>query len=46
MNTLLKQLNLKKLEKWDIAFVSEKMKKAQLDLDEQELKPFFFLIMF
>ena len=44
MNTFAKsKLNLKKLEKWDNAFVSEKMKKAQLDLDELELKPFFSL---
>ncbi len=35
------KLNLKKLEKWDIAFVSEKIKKVKLDFDEQELKPFF-----
>ena len=42
MNTFAKnKLNLKKLEKWDIAFVSEKIKKVKLDFDEQELKPFF-----
>jgi peptidyl-dipeptidase Dcp len=44
MNTYAKsKLNLKKIEKWDSAFVSEKMKKAELDLDELELKPFFSL---
>ncbi len=36
-------LSLKKLEKWDNAFVSEKIKKAKLDFDELELKPFFSL---
>ena len=42
INTFAKnKLNLKKLEKWDIAFVSEKIKKVKLDFDEQELKPFF-----
>ncbi len=34
-------LDLKELEKWDTAFVSEKLKQATLDLDEQELKPYF-----
>ena len=35
------KLDLEKLEKWDTAFVSEKLKQAQLDLNEQELKPYF-----
>ena len=34
-------LKLKSLEKWDTAFVSEKVKQAQLALDEQALKPYF-----
>lgn len=34
-------LGLDQLEKWDTAFVSEKLKQAELDLDEQQLKPFF-----
>ncbi len=34
-------LNLNQLEKWDTAFVSEKLKQVQLDLDEQLLKPYF-----
>jgi len=34
-------LELKELEKWDTTFVSEKLKQATLDLDEQELKPYF-----
>jgi Zn-dependent oligopeptidase len=29
------------MEKWDITYVSEKLKQAQLKLDEQELKPYF-----
>ena len=33
--------NLEQLEKWDTAFVSEKLKQAELDLDEQQLKPYF-----
>lgn len=36
-----KHLGLPFLEKWDTAFVSEKLKQAQLDLDEQALKPYF-----
>ena len=38
-----KKLNLKDLEKWDFAFVSEKLKEAELQLNEQELKPYFEL---
>jgi len=34
-------LNLNCLEKWDTAFVSEKLKQATLNLDEQQLKPYF-----
>lgn len=34
-------LNIQSLEKWDTAFVSEKLKQAQLELDEQALKPYF-----
>ncbi len=34
-------LGLKQLDKWDTAFVSEKLKQAELKLDEQKLKPFF-----
>ena len=40
---LKKKLNLKDLEKWDSAFVSEKLKEAELQLNEQELKPYFEL---
>jgi peptidyl-dipeptidase Dcp len=36
-----KNLDLAKMEKWDITYVSEKLKQAQLKLDEQELKPYF-----
>ncbi|MGB1167152.1 MAG: M3 family metallopeptidase [Flavobacteriaceae bacterium] len=34
-------LGLEKLEKWDTAYTSEKLKQHILDLDEQELKPYF-----
>ena len=36
-----KKLNLKKIEKWDTAFVAEKLKETKLQLNEQELKPYF-----
>ena len=36
-----KNLNIDQIEKWDTAYVSEKLKQAQLDLDEQLLKPYF-----
>ncbi|MDA0984638.1 MAG: M3 family metallopeptidase [Bacteroidetes bacterium] len=36
-----KKLGLDQLEKWDTAYVSEKLKQAELDLDEQQLKPYF-----
>ena len=43
VNYAKKNLNLDQIEKWDIAYVSEKIKQAQLDLDEQLLKPYFSL---
>ena len=36
-----KNLDLKKLEKWDTAYASEKWKETHLQLNEQELKPYF-----
>ena len=39
----LQNLGLNNLEKWDTAFVSEKLKQALLELDEQKLKPYFSL---
>ena len=36
-----KELDLDELEKWDTAFVTEKLKEKELKLDEQELKPYF-----
>lgn len=33
-------LGYEKLEKWDTAFVAEKIKKERFDLDEQALKPY------
>ena len=38
-------LGLNTLEKWDTAYVSEKFKQSHLELDEQELKPYFPLEM-
>ncbi len=38
-----KNLNLDQIEKWDTAYVSEKLKQEQLHLDEQLLKPYFQL---
>jgi len=35
------KLNLKNLQKWDTAFVSEKLKEELFDFDEQILKPYF-----
>ena len=37
----LQNLGLNNLEKWDTAFVSKKLKQALLQLDEQEIKPYF-----
>lgn len=34
-------LGLDNLENWDTTYVSEKLKQAQLELDEQKLKPYF-----
>lgn len=34
-------LKLTRLEKWDTAFVAEKLKQVEFDLNEQELKPYF-----
>ena len=36
-----KNLGINDFEKWDSAYVSEKLKHAQLDLDEQAIKPYF-----
>ena len=36
-----KNLGLEKIEKWDTAFASEKLKQQQFKLDEQELKQYF-----
>lgn len=38
-----KYLNIEKIEKWDFAFVSEKLKEVEFDLNEEELKPYFQL---
>ncbi len=34
-------LDLDNLEAWDIAYASEKLRRQQFDLDEEELKPYF-----
>ena len=36
-------LQIDTIEKWDTAYISEKLKQAHLKLDEQELKPYFSL---
>jgi len=36
-----KNLGLAKLEAWDIAYVSEKLKKQQLDFSDEILRPYF-----
>ena len=36
-----KNLGINDFEKWDSAYVSEKLKQAQFDLDEQAIKPYF-----
>ena len=38
-----KNLKITNIEKWDSAFISEKLKQNQLQLNEQELKPYFQL---
>lgn len=38
-----KKDGIKKLQKWDSAYYSEKLKKALFDLEEEQLKPFFKL---
>jgi len=35
------ELGIERLEAWDLAFVSEKMRLARLDLDEEALRPYF-----
>ncbi|WP_457618398.1 M3 family metallopeptidase [Lutibacter sp.] len=34
---------VKKIQKWDVSYYSEKLKKQLFDLDEEQLKPFFKL---
>ena len=36
-----KSLGLETLEAWDVAYVSDKLKKQQHDLSDEELKPYF-----
>jgi peptidyl-dipeptidase Dcp len=38
-----KKDGIKKLQKWDSAYYSEKLKKALFDLEEEQLKPYFKL---
>lgn len=37
------KLNLENLQKWDVAYVSEKLKQDLFDFDDQVLKPYFSL---
>lgn len=37
------ELGYTKIEKWDTAYISEKIKQAQFSLNEEELKPYFAL---
>ena len=39
----LEKLGIDTVEKWDTAFITERIKQEQLELDEQALKPFFAL---
>ena len=43
VNFAKERLGIDTIEKWDIAYVSEKLKKETLDLDEQLLKSYFSL---
>lgn len=43
LEELAKKDGIEKLEKWDGAYYSEKLKKIKFDLDEEKLKPFFKL---
>ena len=43
VNFAKERLGIKTVEKWDIAYVAEKLKKETLDLDEQLLKSYFSL---
>ncbi len=35
------ELNIEKLEAWDIAYASEKMRKKQYDVSQEDLRPYF-----
>lgn len=37
------KLDIENLQKWDTAFVAEKLKKEKLNFDEEEVKPYFEL---
>ena len=37
------ELGFKKVEKWDTAYISEKIKQARFSFNEEELKPYFAL---
>ena len=38
-----KNFKINKIQKWDVAFISEKMKKVLFEIDETNIKPFFQL---
>lgn len=43
LSNFAKKDGIKKLQKWDSAYYSEKLKKALFDLEEEQLKPYFKL---
>lgn len=43
INEIAQKDGISQIEKWDIAYYSEKLKKQELDLDEEALKPYFQL---
>jgi len=43
ISTLAREDGIDQLEKWDLSFYMEKLKKKELDLDEEKLRPYFKL---
>ena len=43
LKTYAKKLGIDNLEKWDSAFVSEKLKEEKFNIDQEKLKPYFKL---
>ena len=36
-----RELGIERLEPWDVAFASERLRRARFDVDEEELRPYF-----